>query len=101
MRVLEGMFEYVPDQDIATLAKPENADLWVVGCDPLPSARDDASGWQGARERAYQRVGEIDPTARVLRWTGAIHDVPLQWPALVGGLIQTAHENGARDRRAR
>jgi hypothetical protein len=27
---------------------------------------------------------------RVQRWAGALHDVPLQWPALVSGLVRAA-----------
>jgi hypothetical protein len=27
---------------------------------------------------------------RLQRWSGALHDVPLQWPALVSGLVRAA-----------
>ena len=32
---------------------------------------------------------------RLLRWSGAVHDVPLQWPALVSGLVRAAAEEVA------
>jgi hypothetical protein len=28
-----------------------------------------------------------------MRWSGALHDVPLQWPALVSGLIRAAADH--------
>lgn len=99
MRVLEGMFDYLPDADVAALAEPGRADLWVVGCEAGPHSAEDASGWSAARAHAYERVSTLNPSARVLRWIGAVHDVPLQWPALVSGLVQTALTEAQRERR--
>lgn len=99
MQVLEGLFDYLPDADLAALAEPGSADLWVVGCEARPDAPEDASGWSAARANAYQRVSTLNPSARVLRWVGAVHDVPLQWPALVSGLVTTALTEARRERR--
>jgi hypothetical protein len=48
-----------------------------------------SSAWAQAREDAIARLG---PAFFLQRWYGALHDVPLQWPALVAGLIETVVE---------
>lgn len=99
MKVLDGLLDYLPDDDLRALAAHHAADLWVVGCDMRSDAVDASTGWAAARTRSYERVSEIDPSARVIRLLGAVHDVPLQWPAVVSGLIQTAMTQARRDRR--
>lgn len=107
MAVLDGLIDYDPDPDIASVQCP----LWVVSCEPrqVASATDDsqqpehtaqpvpgdaeddpvASAW--ARSRA-QRVAGLPARFFVQRWSGALHDVPLQWPAMVAGLLETVVE---------
>jgi pimeloyl-ACP methyl ester carboxylesterase len=99
MQVLEGMFDYSPEADLTALAEPGSADVWVVGCEARPDASDDSLGWSAARMHAYERVSTLNPSARVLRWIGAVHDVPLQWPTLVSGLVTTALTEARRERR--
>ncbi|MGB1079078.1 MAG: hypothetical protein ACPG1L_06305, partial [Candidatus Nanopelagicales bacterium] len=49
-----------------------------------------AQAWVAARRSAIDRLG-----SRFIRqrWSGAHHDVPLQWPALVAGLVETVLEH--------
>jgi pimeloyl-ACP methyl ester carboxylesterase len=90
MAVLDGLFGYSPDLDLETLSAAHHADLWVVNCSPLNPHVGQGLGWQAIQGQAIAKVAQLVPTARVLEWRGAIHDVPLQWPALVGGLIRSA-----------
>lgn len=53
-----------------------------------------ACGWPGddeqrRRAEAFDALARSHSDGRFMRWGGAIHDVPLQWPALVAGLIRT------------
>jgi hypothetical protein len=112
MAVLDGLFAYDPDPDIAATRRP----TWVVVCEPAvldssqapapteladstnssDSARSPdpaeslAQAWIAARRSAIDRLG-----SRFFRqlWSGAHHDVPLQWPALVAGLVETVLEH--------
>ena len=52
---------------------------WLVSCSP------DAD-----RAAAQERTAALLTQPRVQRWDGALHDVPLQWPALVARLIRAA-----------
>jgi len=61
---------------------------WVVACEP--SGPDLPSAWATARAEALVRAGALLPRPRLQRWAGAVHDVPLQWPALVSGLVRAA-----------
>lgn len=61
---------------------------WLVACEPAAAA---ASGeTTAARSAALEFAGARLAQPRLLRWTGALHDVPLQWPALVAGLVRAA-----------
>ena len=90
MAVLDGLFAYSPDLDLAALSDVQNTDLWVVNCSPLNPHTGQGLGWEAIQGQAIAKVAQLVPTARVLEWRGAVHDVPLQWPALVGGLIRSA-----------
>ena len=59
---------------------------WMVGC----VGADDPPALTTAKDAGLRRAGDLLSRPRVLRWTGAVHDVPLQWPALVAGLIRAA-----------
>jgi pimeloyl-ACP methyl ester carboxylesterase len=52
---------------------------WLVSCSP------DAD-----RAAALERTAALLAQPRAQRWEGAVHDVPLQWPALVAGLVRAA-----------
>jgi hypothetical protein len=57
-------------------------------CEPR-RARGDA--WQQAKEDAVADALQRD-NCLVHQWAGAVHDVPLQWPALVAGLVDAVVE---------
>ena len=86
MAVLEGLLDYDPWPDADSLLVP----LWAVFCEPRQAQLDEV------RLRAIERAQRL-PTALVQRWNGALHDVPLQWPALVAGLINGLVESSASD----
>jgi len=62
--------------------------VWAAVCEPRTDGPD---AWQRAKDDAME-----DALARanclVHRWSGAVHDVPLQWPALVAGLVDAVVE---------
>ena len=80
LRVLEGMLDYAPDVDLARIDGP----IWAVLCEEVGS---------GLAQAALTRASS-NPNIRLQRWQGAVHDVPLQWPAMVAGLIDTVVETG-------
>lgn len=66
---------------------------WLVSAEPVVSGQPDqpflvakADGLAVAAARLAQ--------PRLLRWAGAVHDVPLQWPALVAGLVRSVVGEG-------
>lgn len=88
MRIVDTLLDYRADDVLPAVRCP----AWLVSCErdgPGPAAAD---GWPGRRRAAYSRAGELLADGRVLRWGGALHDVPLQWPALVAGLVRAAVE---------
>jgi pimeloyl-ACP methyl ester carboxylesterase len=74
MRVLDGLLDYTSVPDI----RARRDDTWAVLCTDSPSI-------DPFVERRLRKIGEIN----LQIWQGAIHDVPLQWPALVAGWITT------------
>ena len=78
MAVLDGILDYDVAEAWRSLAVP----AWVVSCEPHGEPRD-------------LRLVVGGPDRRILRWEGAVHDVPLQWPSLVAGLIDQACEGAA------
>jgi hypothetical protein len=72
----------------------EGVPLWAAVCEPAGSSDHvDAltAAWRRAKDDA---VGDalLRGNCLVQRWSGAVHDVPLQWPALVAGLVDTVVE---------
>jgi pimeloyl-ACP methyl ester carboxylesterase len=84
MAVLDGLLEHDGELALNEVQVP----LWLVTCEP-PSASADVEDWLVRREAVLQQAMDGRPERRLLRWTGALHDVPLQWPDLVAGLIRT------------
>lgn len=58
---------------------------WLVSCEDPASPQ-----WSAAKAAALERAGAVLASPRLHRWSGAVHDVPLQWPALVAGLVRAA-----------
>lgn len=81
MRVLDGLLDATPAADLAACQRA-GLPIWAalaVGVDePAESAR--------AADIASAATNE---NLRIHRWPGALHDVPLQWPALVAGFIDS------------
>jgi pimeloyl-ACP methyl ester carboxylesterase len=69
------------DTDLEPLLPDVHCPAWLVACSP-----------DAARAEALERTASLLPAARALRWDGAVHDVPLQWPALVAGVVRAAAE---------
>lgn len=75
MRVLDGMLDYDPLVDLAA-CEAAAIPVWAVVC-----------------ERTGSRPVPEQGNLLVHRWAGAIHDVPLQWPALVAGFVDALVES--------
>ena len=101
MRVLDGLLDYDPTSDLRAASDR----LWPVMCEPTASSEPPAKEpapldpWSAARAAAVQRATGL-PGIRLQRWQGAVHDVPLQWPDLVAGLIDTVHASTVHKGRA-
>ena len=67
------------DADLAADLPRVRCPAWLVSCSP-----------DELRADALERTAALLFAPRAQRWDGAVHDVPLQWPALVAGLIRTA-----------
>ena len=88
MAVLDGLFDYDPAPDVASLACP----AWVVVCEPRRGPEpEDVLGEAWAKAREWG-VRDLPEPFFLQRWYGALHDVPLQWPDLVAGLLATVVE---------
>jgi pimeloyl-ACP methyl ester carboxylesterase len=74
--------------DHAALWARVRCPTWLVGCAPS----DGEEVLTVAKDAALARAGRVLAQPRLLRWAGAIHDVPLQWPALVAGVVRAACE---------
>jgi len=104
MAVLDGLIDYDPAPDVQHVSCP----TWLVSCEPRafesapdrPDGPDGPDGWDGPEDdlsaawlEARQRtLVDLPRTFFLQRWFGALHDVPLQWPAMVAGLLETVAE---------
>lgn len=70
MAVLDGLLDYDNRSDLVTVADTVDRFI-VISCE----------------EQGRPRALSLPERATLMRWEGAIHDVPLQWPARVAGLI--------------
>ena len=73
------------DDDPAALLPHIDCPAWLVSCEPVGG-----DAWGAQKAAALERAGAVLAQPRLLRWAGALHDVPLQWPSLVSGLIRAA-----------
>lgn len=88
MRVLEGLLDHAPGADLAACDDAE-IPVWAAVCEP--AGRSDEDERQDARSAAV-RAAAGHANLRIHRWAGGIHDVPLQWPALVAGFVDALVE---------
>lgn len=84
MKIVDTILDY----DAAATLDRVQCPMWFVACG-WPGGDDD----QRRRAAAFDELAQSRPDARFMRWGGAIHDVPLQWPALVAGLIRTVADD--------
>ncbi|MEX2291999.1 MAG: alpha/beta hydrolase [Mycobacteriales bacterium] len=77
MAIVEDLLDTDPEMRLPSVRCP----AWLVRCSPDEAA-----------VAALDRAAALLSSPRVLRWDGAVHDVPLQWPALVTGLVRAAAE---------
>ena len=88
MAILDDLLDADPEAWLPRIACP----AWVVACE---GTHEPDEAWTRARSAALLRAEALLARPRVLRWRGAVHDVPLQWPALVAGLVRAAAEEAA------
>ena len=90
LMVLDGLLDFHPEVVLPKILCP----AWLVRCEPLPNPDDPhaSSDWQRMGEDSLEAAVALLVQARVQRWAGALHDVPLQWPWLVAGLIRACVE---------
>lgn len=93
MQVVDALLDY----DAATTLAQVRCPAWLVSCEPamLEAAEDWQAEWAREKASGLARAAELLPHPRLFRWGGALHDVPLQWPALVAGLVRSATRDAA------
>lgn len=80
MKVLDGLLDHDVQADILNVGV-RGTPVWAVLCGPTPSEP------QPGVDLARQFGNYV-----IHRWEGAVHDVPLQWPALVAGFVDALAE---------
>jgi pimeloyl-ACP methyl ester carboxylesterase len=85
MRIVDTLLDYDPEAVLTQVACP----TWLVSCE---SAEPDDE-WGRLKAQSLEALRPLLTRPRLLRWIGAVHDVPLQWPALVAGLIRAAADD--------
>jgi len=87
MRIVDTILSYDADAVLGRVQCP----AWLVSCE----AADAPEVWVQSKAAALVRNLERSSRVRAMRWGGAVHDVPLQWPALVAGLVRAAIDDAA------
>jgi pimeloyl-ACP methyl ester carboxylesterase len=87
----------VGDDGLARARLPFETHMKIVdtlldSCESLEAGDE----WTASKAAALESLVGLMARPRVLRWGGAVHDVPLQWPDLVAGLIRAAVADAAR-----
>lgn len=86
MAIVDTLLEFDPVSTLSAARCP----VWLVSCESPESPE-----WTRAKSDALDALRGRLASGRVMRWGGAVHDVPLQWPQLVAGLIRTAVADAA------
>ena len=84
MDIVEELYDYQPDAVLARVTVP----TWVV----VASGDDRRDELAALRRARLDEVAALLGHSRLIRAEGALHDVPLQWPGLVAGVIRAAVE---------
>jgi pimeloyl-ACP methyl ester carboxylesterase len=88
MQIVDTLLDYDPVGVLGRVRCP----VWLVSCESLDVSDD----WSQRKSQSIEELRGKLVRPRVLRWAGAVHDVPLQWPELVAGLIRAAVEDAAQ-----
>ncbi len=87
MKFVDALYDYDPDAVLPRIAVP----VWVAIAMPLAQPDNDLErDWAALKRAAQERVAGLLKRPRLLSLGGAMHDVPLQWPALVAGIVRAA-----------
>jgi pimeloyl-ACP methyl ester carboxylesterase len=87
MKVLDGLLDYDADAVFARIEAP----CWLVA-----AIGDD--DWSRTKSAGLERATALLARPRAFALRGALHDVPLQWPAVVAGVVRAAaDEVGSRE----
>jgi pimeloyl-ACP methyl ester carboxylesterase len=81
MAIVDDLLDAEPQDWLRRVGCP----TWLVACEPI-----EADDWAARKAAALDQAAALLASPRLLRWRGAVHDVPLQWPGLVAGLIRSA-----------
>jgi pimeloyl-ACP methyl ester carboxylesterase len=87
MAIVDTLLDYDAEAMLTRVRSP----AWLVSCESV-AATDD---WSAAKAAALDRLAGQVRHPRLFHWGGAVHDVPLQWPELVSGLIRAAAADAA------
>jgi pimeloyl-ACP methyl ester carboxylesterase len=79
MMVLDGLLDFDAETVLPRIVAPG----WAVA-----AIGDDA--WSRTKQEALDRAWNLLARPRAFALRGALHDVPLQWPALVAGVVRAA-----------
>lgn len=82
MAIVDDLLDADLEQDLRRIGCP----TWLVSCEPVG----EPDAWAVRKAAALDRAAQLLARPRLQRWQGAVHDVPVQWPALVAGLIRAA-----------
>lgn len=85
MMVVDGLLDYRARETLPRVTAP----YWAV----VALGEDD---WSVAKETARRRALALLARPRAFSLHGALHDVPLQWPAVVAGVVRAAADEAAR-----
>jgi pimeloyl-ACP methyl ester carboxylesterase len=92
MRIVDGLLDYDADAVFARIAAP----CWLV-------VADSGDEWSERKKQGLEHAVEALARPRAFTLRGALHDVPLQWPAVVSGVVRAAADEvaaAAREGRA-
>lgn len=83
MAIVDSLLDEDPAELLPRIACP----AWLVSAESVGG-----DPWGERKAAALEHAAAVLSRPRLLRWAGAVHDVPLQWPALVAGLVLAAVE---------
>ncbi|HVF20083.1 MAG TPA: alpha/beta hydrolase [Mycobacteriales bacterium] len=87
LAVVDALWDYDPAATLAAIQAP----TWIAVAQPVGVPDDEAGrAWREEKQAGLALATAALREPRVVILAGAIHDVPLQWPALVAGLVRAA-----------